>query len=108
MTLMLIFGATALALAAIGIYGVIAYVAAQRSGELATRIALGASCRQVFWLMMGAGQRLAVAGLLVGLAIAYVGWPHRRQQRLRDARRPIRLVLSPPARSSRPSPASPR
>ncbi len=73
MTLMLIFGATALALAAIGIYGVIAYAAAQRSGEIATRIALGASGRHVFWLMMSAGQWLALAGLLIGLAVAYAG-----------------------------------
>ncbi|HWF84104.1 MAG TPA: ADOP family duplicated permease [Vicinamibacterales bacterium] len=73
MTLMLIFGATALALAAIGVYGVIAYAAAQRSGEIATRIALGASGRHVFWLMMNAGQRLALAGLLLGLATAYAG-----------------------------------
>jgi putative ABC transport system permease protein len=73
MTLMLIFGATALTLAAVGIYGVIAYVAAQRTGELATRIALGASGRQVFWLMMGAGQRLALAGVVVGLAATYGG-----------------------------------
>lgn len=71
MTLMLIFGVTALALAAIGIYGVIAYAAAQRSGEIATRIALGASARHVFWLMMSAGQRLALAGLFLGLAAAY-------------------------------------
>ncbi len=48
MTLMMVFGATALTLAAIGLYGVIAYAAAQRRGELATRIALGASGRQVF------------------------------------------------------------
>jgi putative ABC transport system permease protein len=73
MTLMLIFGATAVALAAIGIYGVIAYAATQRSGEIATRLALGASGRHVFWLMLGAAQRLAIGGLLLGLAIAYAG-----------------------------------
>jgi putative ABC transport system permease protein len=73
MTLMVIFGATALALAAIGIYGVIAYAAAQRRGELATRIALGAPGRHVFWLMLSAGQRLVFGGLLLGLAAAYAG-----------------------------------
>jgi putative ABC transport system permease protein len=73
MTLMLIFGATALVLAAIGIYGVIAYAAAQRSGELATRIALGAAGHQIFWLMMSTGQRLAIAGVILGLAAAYAG-----------------------------------
>jgi putative ABC transport system permease protein len=73
MTLMLIFGATALTLAAIGIYGVIAYAAAQRSGELATRLALGASAGNVFWLMMGAGERLALGGVVLGLAAAYAG-----------------------------------
>jgi ABC-type antimicrobial peptide transport system permease subunit len=72
-TLMLIFGATALALAAIGIYGVIADGVAQRRGEIATRIALGASGRDVFWLIMADGQRLALAGLALGLAIAYAG-----------------------------------
>jgi ABC-type antimicrobial peptide transport system permease subunit len=72
-TLMLIFGATALALAAIGIYGVIADGVAQRRGEIATRIALGASERQVFWLVMSGGQRLALAGLVLGLGAAYAG-----------------------------------
>ena len=72
-TLMLIFGATALALAAIGIYGVIADGVAQRRGEIATRIALGASGRDVFWLIMSDGQRLALAGLVLGLAVAYAG-----------------------------------
>jgi predicted permease len=70
-TLMLVFGATALALAAIGLYGVIAYAAAQRRGELATRIALGASGRQVFWLMMSGGQRLMAIGVVLGLFLAY-------------------------------------
>src|SRR5262249_51800710 len=51
MTLMLIFGATALVLAAVGIYGVIAYAASQRLGEIATRLALGATPGEMFWLM---------------------------------------------------------
>jgi ABC-type antimicrobial peptide transport system permease subunit len=72
-TLMLIFGATALALAAIGIYGVIADAAAQRRGEIATRMALGASTRQVFWMIMLDGHRLASIGLFLGLAGAYAG-----------------------------------
>jgi len=73
MTLMLVFGATALALAAIGLYGVIAYAAAQRRGELATRIALGASGRRVFWMMMSGGQRLMAIGVVLGVALAYAG-----------------------------------
>jgi putative ABC transport system permease protein len=73
MTLMLVFGATALLLAAVGIYGVIAYASAQRVGEIATRLALGATPTQVFWLMMRRGQLLAVAGVLIGLAAAYAG-----------------------------------
>jgi hypothetical protein len=71
MTLMLVFGATALALAAIGLYGVIAYAAAQRRGELATRIALGASGQQVFWLMMSGGQRLVAMGVVLGVFLSY-------------------------------------
>lgn len=71
MTLMLVFGATALALAAIGLYGVIAYAASQRRSELATRIALGASGRQVFWMMMSGGQRLMAIGIVLGLLLAY-------------------------------------
>lgn len=73
MTLMLIFGALALVLAAIGIYGVIAYASAQRRDEFATRLALGASSGRVFGLVMRSGQRLAVAGVVLGLAAAYGG-----------------------------------
>jgi putative ABC transport system permease protein len=73
MTLMLVFGGTALVLAAVGIYGVIAYASAQRLGEIATRLALGATPAEVFWLMMRRGQWLAAAGVSIGLAAAYAG-----------------------------------
>ncbi len=73
MTLMLIFGALALALAAIGIYGVIAYASTQRRDELATRLALGATGGRVFWLVMNGGQRLALVGVAIGLIGAYAG-----------------------------------
>ncbi len=73
MTLMLIFGVTALVLAAVGIYGVIAYAASQRLGEIATRLALGATPMEVFWLMMRRGQGLAVVGIVIGIAAAYAG-----------------------------------
>jgi predicted permease len=73
MTLMLIFGILALVLAAIGIYGVIAYASAQRHEEIATRLAIGASPGRIFWLVMGSGQRLAIAGILLGIAGAYAG-----------------------------------
>jgi predicted permease len=73
MILMLIFGATALVLGAIGIYGVIAYAASQRQVEIATRIALGAPRWYVFRLMMGSGERLGLAGLLAGIGLAYAG-----------------------------------
>lgn len=73
MTLMLVFGALALVLAAIGIYGVIAYAATQRRDEFATRIALGASAGSVFRLVLDSGQRLAIAGVVLGLVGAFVG-----------------------------------
>ena len=73
MTLMLVFGATALALAAVGIYGVIAYASSQRLGEIATRLALGATPGEVFWLMMWRGQWLMAVGVAIGIAAAYAG-----------------------------------
>ena len=73
MTLMLLFAAAALALAAVGIYGVIAYSSAQRLGEVATRMALGATSADVFWLLMNQGRTLAIIGTIAGLALAYAG-----------------------------------
>jgi putative ABC transport system permease protein len=71
MTLMLLFAAAALLLAAVGIYGVISYASAQRTGEVATRMALGATPANVFWLMMNQGRTLAVVGTIAGVAVAY-------------------------------------
>jgi putative ABC transport system permease protein len=73
MRLMLIFGIAALILAAVGIYGVIAYAATERRGEVATRLALGATRGTVFWLMMRRGRTLALIGAGIGLAAAYIG-----------------------------------
>ncbi|HTK28085.1 MAG TPA: ADOP family duplicated permease [Vicinamibacterales bacterium] len=73
MTLLIIFGATALVLAAIGVYGVIAYAGTQRRGEIATRIALGATHGAVFRLMIVQGVRVAAAGTAIGLLGAYAG-----------------------------------
>jgi putative ABC transport system permease protein len=72
MTLMMLFAGGALALAAVGIYGVIAYASEQRTGEVATRMALGATPSSVFWLMMRQGRALAIFGTLGGLVAAYI------------------------------------
>jgi len=71
MMLMLLFGLAAVALAAIGIYGVIAYAAAQRTDEVATRLALGATQADAFWLVVKQGRTLAAIGTAIGLAAAY-------------------------------------
>jgi ABC-type lipoprotein release transport system permease subunit len=72
LTLMMIFAVAALGLAAIGIYGVIAYASAQRTGEVATRMALGATPANVFWLMMNQGRNLSVIGTVAGVTGAYM------------------------------------
>ena len=72
MTLMLWFGAAAVALAAVGIYGVFAFGAAQRRGEVAIRLALGATPGKVFRLMLRQGRTMAIVGATIGLVVAYV------------------------------------
>jgi predicted permease len=62
------FAACALLLAAVGTYGLVSYSAAQRTYEIGVRVAIGASRRQVFALVMGESVRLVAVGLFVGIA----------------------------------------
>lgn len=61
------FGVLGLALATLGVYGVVARTVAQRTAEFAIRLALGASMRDIVRLVLGAGVRQAVLGSFLGL-----------------------------------------
>jgi putative ABC transport system permease protein len=71
MLLMAVFGGAALLLAAIGIYGLMAYSVEQRTQEIGIRLALGADSSSVRRMILGQGMRLAIIGVVIGLAAAF-------------------------------------
>ncbi len=87
-TLFVAFGILALIVAAVGLYGVIAYTVAQRMHELGVRIALGAQAADIARLVLRQGARFALLGVIVGSAVAFAAarWvqPLLFQQSARD------------------------
>jgi ABC-type antimicrobial peptide transport system permease subunit len=73
MTLLAIFAAVAIVMAAVGLYGVIAYSVTQRRQEIGIRVALGARLVDVTRLVLRQGAVLAAAGVVLGLAAAAAG-----------------------------------
>jgi len=69
-TLCVFFGALALLLASVGLYGVLSYAVAQRTQEIGIRMALGATGRNVLWLVLRQSLTVVLAGIAIGLSLA--------------------------------------
>jgi ABC-type antimicrobial peptide transport system permease subunit len=69
----LAFAAVAVALSVLGVYGVVAYLVAQRRSEIGLRLAIGASPSVVVWMFIREGAALTLVGLAAGLAGALAG-----------------------------------
>ena len=71
LTLLSLFAGIALVLAIVGIYGVMSYSVTQRTHEIGIRMAIGARPRDVFTMILGQGMKLAIIGVVIGLAAAF-------------------------------------
>ncbi|HKR14162.1 MAG TPA: ABC transporter permease, partial [Pyrinomonadaceae bacterium] len=71
LTLLSLFAGIALVLAIVGIYGVMSYSVTQRTHEIGIRMAIGARPRDVFTMILGQGMKLALLGVVIGLALAF-------------------------------------
>ena len=91
------FGALALLVAAVGVYGVMAYHVVQRTREMGVRLALGASPDDVLALVVGQGMRLVAIGLAIGVAAAIAFSGGLRQMLFAVGPRDTATLIAAPA-----------